>query len=313
MKTLFPPLMRLALKISLSLTLVASVTYSVRADTPSSTQIANISSRVLCETQDAVTVTEFAVRGPGTEYFILRALGPSLAQFGVPGVLKNPTLTLLDARGRVIDFNDNWVDSPDKDAIIATGIPPTDDRESAIVQTLSRGIYTSVVRGVHNGTGIDLSEVYRLSSSDEATLITSIGTRGFVSTGDNVLISGFIVTGTDPFPMLIRVLGPSLTSAGIPGALADPVLELHNANGDIIASNDNWRDTQEAEIIATGLPPENDLESALVVALSPGAYTVVVRGLGDTEGIGFVQYYSLDIRGQALGPQLNPAPIIRRL
>jgi hypothetical protein len=254
-----------------------------------------------------VTVTEFAVVGPGTEYFIFRGLGPSLRQVGVSNVLRNPALAFFDASGSLIDFNDDWVDSPDKDAIIATGIPPTNDREAAIVQTLSPGIYTSVVRGAHAGTGVTLSEVYRVSFSDEDTLISGIGTRSFIGTAENVMISGFIITGTSPLPVLLRALGPSLTIAGIRGALADPTLELHNASGAVIASNDNWKDTQEAEIIATGLPPTNDLESAIVITLAPGAYTAVVSGVGGTEGIGFVQYYSL----ANPGPELNPAPIIK--
>jgi hypothetical protein len=123
------------------------------------------------------------------------------------------------------------------------------------------------------------------------------------------MISGVIFTGNTPVPLLVRSLGPSLTDAGISGALADPTLELHDINGTLIASNDNWRDTQEAEIELTGLAPGNDLESALILTLQPGAYTTVVRGLGETVGIGFVQFYSLANSGP---PELNPAPIIRR-
>ena len=156
----------------------------------------------------------------------LRDIGPSLSNFGVTDPLQDPTMRLFDARGRVLDSNDNWVDSPDKDAIIATGLAPTDDRESAIVHTFVPGLYTVVVRGVRRTTGVALSEVYRLSTSDKTTAISGIGTRGLVSTGEHVIISGMIIVGTDPLPVLVRALGPSLADFGISGALADPTLEL---------------------------------------------------------------------------------------
>lgn len=175
------------------------------------------------------------------------------------------------------------------------------------MQTLAQGIYTSVVHGVRNGAGDTLSEVYLLGSSDEATLITAVGTRSFVSVGDKVLISGLILAGTGPVPVLVRALGPSLSDAGIPRTLENPTLELYGSDGNLIASNDNWRDTQEAEILATGLAPDDDLESAVVLTLDPGAYTAVVSGTGNPEGIGFVQFYSL----ATPGPELDPAPIIR--
>jgi len=306
MKTLFPLHPRFALQALVRFTLVALATREVVADQPP--EIANISSRLLAERGDDVIVTEFAVQGTGTEYVILRGLGPSLRPFGIPNPLRDPTMTLLDERGRILDSNDDWVDSPDKDAIIATGLAPSDDRESAIVHTFSPGIYTAVVRGVRNGTGVAIAELYRLSTPDETTLISGLGTRGFVSTGDKVMISGVILTGSDSLGVLVRALGPSLAAVGIPGALADPTLELHDGNGALIASNDNWRDTQEAEIEATGLAPDDDLESAIVSTLSPGAYTSVVMGVNGTTGTGFVQFYSL----ATPGPELNPAPIIRR-
>ncbi len=298
------------LKVSLLGLIAGPVVASASPDQPTApaSVIANISTRLLAEQGDDVIVTEFVVQGTGTEYMILRALGPSLSSFGILGALRNPTMTLFDARGRVLDANDDWVNSPDKDAIIATGIAPTDNRESAIVHTFAPGIYSVVTRGVRGGTGVALAEVYLLSTSNQTTEISGIGTRGFVSTADNVIISGFIMTGTGSLNTLVRALGPSLAASGIPGALVDPALELHDSNGALIAANDNWRDTQEAEIIATGLAPANDLESAIVATLPPGAYTGVVYGVNNLTGTGFVQFYSL-----AEPPrELNPAPIFRR-
>ena len=121
--------------------------------------------------------------------------------------------------------------------------------------------------------------------------MANISTRGLVQTGDNVIIGGFIVAGTLDDTVLIRAIGPSLPVAG---SLADPMLELHDVNGTTIASNDNWRDSQEAEIEATGIPPTDDAESAILSTLTPGAYTAIVRGVGDTTGVALVEAYNLN-------------------
>ena len=124
----------------------------------------------------------------------------------------------------------------------------------------------------------------------------------FVQTGDSVGIGGFILTGADSKRVLLRAIGPSLARFGVPSALADPVLELHGPSGFTTIINDNWRDTQEAEIAATGLPPTNDLESAIVVTLVPGAYTAVVRGKNNTSGVALVEVYDLNLSsGSKLG------------
>jgi hypothetical protein len=316
MKTPFPPVMRSCLHLSLGIIVVAFGVVPVIAGDPyaqiaaptAPALIANISSRLQAEKSDAVAVNEFSVQGSGTKYVILRALGPSLRN-GIPDALRNPTLTLLDAQGNILGFNDNWVDSPDKDAIIATGLAPGDNRESAIVHTLSPGIYTSVVRDKRNRSGTTVTEVYDLQSFESSIYFSAVGTRGDILTGDNVLISGDILIGTGPIPVLVRALGPSLAAAGVSRVLADPTLELHDGNGILIASNDNWIDSpQKDAIIATGLAPDDNQESALIVTLPPGAYTAVVFGVSSTTGIGFLQTYSL----ANPGPELDPAPIIRR-
>jgi len=268
-------------------------------------RLANLSTRASCKTGEAVLINEFVIQGTGTETLVMRGLGPSLANFGVPGALKDPTVFLFDARGRTLDANNDWMDNPDKDEIIATGLAPTDDRESAIVDTLRPGLYTFVEQGVHRTQGVAIPEIYDLLNGD--LQLSAVGTRAFVSTGDNVLLGGFILTGSAPVSLLIRALGPSLANAGLSRVLADPQLELYDASGQLIFSNDNWRDTQEAEIIATGLAPTDDRESALVVTLNPGLYTNVLTGVSATTGIGFLQIYSLELPIR----ELNPAPIIR--
>ena len=265
--------------------------------------LSNLSTRLTAGVGDDVIITEFIVQGNGTETLLLRGLGPSLA---LSNPLKNPTMTLFDARGRVLDTNNDWVRSPDRDAIEATGLAPSDEREPAILHTFGPGLYTAVVRGVRNTIGVAVAEMYSLSVGD-ATQITGVGTRGFVGTGDTVLISGFIISGSEPLPILLRGLGPSLSDRGVDHALADPAMELYDGNGQLVALNDNWMDSNAQAIIDTGLPPMNELESAILVTMQPGAYTVIVRGLNSGTGTGFVQVYDLNARPRAL----NPVPRIR--
>jgi hypothetical protein len=112
-----------------------------------------------------------------------------------------------------------------------------------------------------------------------------------VQTGDDVMIGGFIVLGSQNERVIVRAIGPSLP---VTGKLSDPTLELHDSNGFLFASNDNWRDTQEDEIIFTGIPPLNDAESAIVATLTPGSYTAIVRGVDNTQGVALVEAYGLD-------------------
>jgi hypothetical protein len=164
--------------------------------------------------------------------------------------------------------------------------------ESAIVATLpaNSSSYTAIVHGVNNGTGIGVVEAYDLDGTVDSKL-ANISTRGFVQTGDDVMIGGLIVLGQDALRVIVRAIGPSLP---VSGALGDPTLELHDGNGAVIAFNDNWRTDQEAEIIATTIPPTNDLESAIVRDLAPGSYTAIVRGVNNTTGVALVEAYGLN-------------------
>jgi hypothetical protein len=152
--------------------------------------------------------------------------------------------------------------------------------------------YTAIVRGVNNRTGIGVVEAYDLDRTVDSKL-ANISTRGLVQTGDNVLIGGLIVLGQDPQNVIVRAIGPSLN---VPGKLADPTLELRDGNGGLIRSNDNWRTDQEAEIISTGIPPTNDLESAVVETLpaNGASYTAIVRGVNGTTGVAVVEVYALN-------------------
>jgi len=162
------------------------------------------------------------------------------------------------------------------------------------VRTLPAGAYTAIVRGGNGGLGIGLIEVYDLDPNVDSKL-ANISTRGRVQIDDNVMIGGFIVGGggSGAMKVIVRALGPVLTGFGVPAALNDPTLSLFDGNGMQIATNDNWRTDQEAEIIASALLPPNDSESAVVQALAPGPYTAIVRGANGTTGVALVEVYQL--------------------
>jgi len=174
---------------------------------------------------------------------------------------------------------------------MATGKAPPNALESAILRSLAPGNYTAIVRGKNNTTGVALVEAYDLDQSISTTL-TNISTRGFVNTGNNVMIGGFI-SGNGAVNVIARALGPTLTQFGVPNVLADPTLELRDVNGTLIASNDNWKDTQQAEIQASGFAPPNAVESAIIVTRPAGNATAIVRGKNNTTGDALVEAYVL--------------------
>jgi uncharacterized protein YkwD len=266
---------------------------------PVPTTLANVSTRLPVGTGDNALIGGFIVTGTQGKKVIIRAIGPSLT---LTGKLGNPTLELFTGQTS-LGFNDDWMNSTpaDRQAIIDSGIPPTNNFESAIVRALpatpSGAAYTAVVRGVNNSTGIAVVEVYDLDRSVDSKL-ANISTRGFVQTGDNALFAGTFVLGTAPQKVIIRAIGPSLTIAG---KMQNPTLQLLNSQGTELAFNDNWKtrsdgSSQQAEVEATTVAPPNDFESAIVFDLpANGAnYTAIVRGAANTTGIAVVEVYALN-------------------
>jgi len=256
----------------------------------SSPQLLNLSTRLQVQADPEELIGGFIVTGTDAKRVIIRGLGPSLGQF-VSGALADPILELY--RGSTLLMtNDNWKENQAE--IEATGIPPGNDLESAIVRTLDPGAYTAVLRGKNNTTGIGLVEAYDLDQAANS-MLANVSTRGLVNTDNNVMIGGFIIgpTGGSSANVVVRAIGPSLSNFGVSGALEDPTVDLVNSNGVVIRSNNDWRESQEAEIIATGLQPSDDRESALVEAVNPGNYTAVVRGSGNTTGVGLIEVYNL--------------------
>jgi hypothetical protein len=251
----------------------------------------NISTRVDVRSGQSVSIGGFIIPGSATKQVIVRAIGPSLADSGVLGALADPTLELRDSSGTLLQANDNWKDTQEQ-AIRDTTLAPTNDLESAIVAPLQPGAYTAVVSGKNSTTGIGLVEVYDLQRTPSSKLV-NISTRGSVGTGQNVMIGGLILLGPDPARILFRAIGPSLLAAGIPSALADPQLNLFDAQGTTIATNNNWRDSQQAAIQSTGVAPADDAEAAILVDLYPGNYTGVVSGVNGGTGTALIEAYYL--------------------
>jgi hypothetical protein len=254
----------------------------------------NLSTRAFIQPGDAALIGGFIPSFSGGE-IIVRAIGPSLAVNGVPvsGRLDDPTLEVY-VNGRLISSNDNWRD----DATVAAevqkyGLAPASDLESAaVIYPGTGGQYTAIVRGKNNSTGIGLVEFYDVTGNYARPV--NLSTRGLVQPGDNVMIGGFIAAGGyGNTAFVVRGIGPSLASFGISNPLADPLLELHDSNGVAIATNDNWQDSQETEINATGLAPTNPAESAILALLPAGSYTAIVRGKADGSGVALVEAYQL--------------------
>ena len=260
----------------------------------------NLSTRVDVETGVNLGIGGFIITGTDPKLVVIRAIGPSLTDFGVAGALADPVLELHDSTGTIIATNDNWMDNSDADQTMLVDhlLNPTNDLESAIIKTLDPGLYTAVVSGSNGGTGVALIEIYDLDDPAVASELGNLSTRGLVGTDVNVLIGGVIVgpEGGLDAAVVVRAIGPSLAAFGITDPLADPVLELHNGDGDLIAMNDNWEtdpppDNYSVEVTAAGLAPSDPSESAIFANLINGLYTAIVSGKDGTTGVGLVEVY----------------------
>jgi hypothetical protein len=260
-------------------------------------RLLNISTRARVQTGDRILIGGFIITGDEPKQVIVRAIGPSTGPLGVEDPLQDPTLELFDGDGLSLAANDDWRDTQGAD-IENSGLAPTDEREAATIQTLSPGHYTTAVRGKNNSMGVALVEVFDLASGTSVQL-ANISTRSFVDTDENVMIGGFIIgagqgtAGAGSARVLIRGIGPSLAREDIVDVLQDPELLLFNQNGEILAPNDDWRQTQESEIQETGIPPLDDREPAVFAALAHGNYTAIVRGKERATGVALIEVYRL--------------------
>jgi hypothetical protein len=260
----------------------------------------NIATRLPVGDGQDVLIGGFIIQGSAPKRLAIRAVGPSLNGI-VSGALQDPRLELRDGTGATLASNDNWritnvggaIDSDQSIDLEATGVAPSNNAESAMVVTLNPGAYTAIISGVNNTTGIAIVEIYDLDAAFPSTL-ANISTRGFVQAGDNVMIGGFIyLGGGGATQVVLRAIGPSLAAFGITNPLIDPMLELRDGNGAVVASNDDWKNSPDAATVQRlGFQLSNDAESALYqTGLARGAYTAIVRGKNGGIGVGVVEVY----------------------
>lgn len=262
---------------------------------PSASHFGNISTRMDVGSGNNVMIAGFIVWGSQSKTILIRALGPTLGSFGVANVLSDPMLELHDSSGATIATNDDWQTGSQASQISSTGYAPGDSNEPALIATLPAGSYTAVVRGYNNSTGVGLVEVYELDTF--SSRLSNISTRGQVGTAQSVLIAGLIIDGSTSKKLIIRALGPSLAAPpfSLSGTLSNPVLELHDSSGNLLASNDDWgTGTQAAAISSSGHSPSNAKESAIIATLPTGNYTAIIRGVNSSTGISLVDAYDLD-------------------
>ena len=258
-------------------------------------RVQNLSTRGMVSTGDNVLINGFIVTGNDPKTVVVRALGPSLSSFGLSGVLADPVLTVYNSSGTVIATNDDWQADIGATFIDQNGLAPSDPSEAAaLVANLAPGAYTIVVTGKNISQGVSLAEVYEIYGPGLDSVLTNVSGRSFVGTGDNVLISGFIVGDLDSATVVVRALGPSLGSFGVSEPLSDPVLSIYDSKGSVIASNDNWQEATHADLVQqNGLAPPNALDSAMVLHLPAGNYTAIVSGASGGTGNALVEVYHL--------------------
>jgi hypothetical protein len=272
---------------------VGNVTATFRPYSPIP-RVSNISTRGQVQTGFNVMIGGFVILGTTPKTVIVRAIGPSLANFGVQGALADPTLTLVRSADQlVMAQNDDWGNAANSAQVQASGFAPSNPKESAILMTLAPGAYTAIVSGVGDTTGVGLVEVYEVDHP-ELPLI-NISTRGRVETGFGVMIGGFVIQGAGPQTVVVRAIGPSLANFGVQGTLANPRLTLvRSSDQAVLAENDDWVSSPNAaQIQASTFAPSNPLESAIYITLDPGVYTAIVSGGDRDTGVGLVEVYKV--------------------
>lgn len=259
--------------------------------------LANLSTRIQMNPGETV-ITGFIVSGSSSKRVLVRAVGPTLKQYGITNPLSSPVLELYNGSGTKLLTGVRWDSDPSFGQLFAsTGIFPLlgGSADSVAIATLAPGGYTVQVKNADATGGVVLTEIYDLDASSDSHFF-NLSARATSSAGENVLIGGFIVQGDTPQTVLIRGMGPALRKYGVTGTLPDPQLKVYDGGGNLIASNDNWSPADvsavTAQIGATPLETGSN-DSALVLTLKPGAYTATVSDVTGASGQGMVEIFEV--------------------
>jgi sugar lactone lactonase YvrE len=266
-----------------------------------SARLTNLSIRSYVGTGASAVTVGFYISGSGSKQMLIRGVGPTLATFGVGGVLANPQLTVFNSGGTVIDADAAWGGGATLAGVFASlgafALPAT-SADSAVFLSLATGSYTAQVSGVNGTTGVALAELYDADAGDPPTRLINASARALSSPGSGVLTAGFEIGGSGTDTLLIRGIGPGLTQYGVAGVLAAPQVTVFNSSGASIGANTVWGGGSAlaavfAEVGAFALPA-GSADSALVITLPAGAYTVEVSGANGTSGIALVEVYEVN-------------------
>jgi len=301
---------------------VLTVSYDAR--------LINLSARTGVAGTSNLLIGGFGISGSGTKVLLLRGVGPGLfTYFGLPGTLSNPQLTLFDSVPTAIVTNIGWANALTAGASTVSVSPqaataglmstlgaftiPGGSADSAMKVTAPTGGYTAQVSGVGGTSGVALMEVYDADTGSPPARLVNLSARSAVGVGGNILIGGFVITGSTAETVLIRGVGPGLTTFfGLGGTLVSPQLVLLDStvSASIIASNSGWGtapttgpSTVQAGVVAAtsaviaevgAFPvPSGSTDAAMVVTLPPGNYTAQLSGVGGSTGIGLIEVYEV--------------------
>jgi hypothetical protein len=262
---------------------------------PNPARLSNISTRLPVLTGSDVMIAGFVIGGSTNKDVAVVVTGPSLSAFGIANPLANPTLTLVRSSDQaVIATNDDWQAAPNFGALLASGFAPANSLEPGLFVNLAPGAYTAIVQGATGGTGTAVAAVYEAAAP--TTPLVNISTRGRVQAGNDVMIGGFVITGSAPQQVAIVATGPSLSAFGIANPLANPALTLvRSSDQAVLATNDDWQSAgNAAQLQAAGFAPSNPVEAAILTTLPPGAYTAIVQGSGGGTGVAVVGVYRVN-------------------
>ncbi|MDO8540419.1 MAG: immunoglobulin domain-containing protein [Opitutaceae bacterium] len=281
----------------------------LQSDLLFTSRLINISTRGQVGTGGDIMISGFVVSGSARKQVLVRAAGPGLARFGVGGTLGAPVLTLYNAAGQPVATNTGWSSGNGGPAIATAaarvGAFPYDNgsADSALLMTLDPGAYTAQIAGLNNTTGVSIVEVYDADAmSNEGSRAINISTRAVVGASQDRMFAGFVIDGASARRVLIRAVGPGLAAApfNLAGTVAEPQLELYNGRGYLQASAGAWGLQNNADEIrgaARGVGAfelaDASKDSAMLITLLPGAYTVQVSGANNSTGVAIVEVYAV--------------------